>query len=192
MKSVNSDWQKCYENLKKYYPAPFFCRKPCMWTLPEVYLHCVFHSIRFKVYKVGIRRYPFFCALSAGARDVGPDNVHRSGGDFNIICFRAKNVLSLQYGSAGAASDRPFFVPAGPFSGETGPIMGFRTWLVGGITWLVVFPGPACSVSYMACTRREKCRKVKNVNVGNARGYEIFLFFRLEGRKCASFLLRTR
>ena len=27
-------------------------------------LHRVFHSIRFKVNKIGIQRYPFFCALT--------------------------------------------------------------------------------------------------------------------------------
>ncbi len=33
-------------------------------TEKSVPLYCVFHSIRFKVNKVGIRRYPFFYVFS--------------------------------------------------------------------------------------------------------------------------------
>ena len=43
----------------RFFP-PVFLRSVCR----AVSLHRVFHSIRFKVIKVGIQRYPFFCACA--------------------------------------------------------------------------------------------------------------------------------
>ena len=65
----------------------------------------------------------------------------------NTSCFRAENVLSLQCGSAGTASDRPFFVSVSPFQGETVPILGFPTWLV--------------EKKYMACSVSRPCMQGK-------------------------------
>ena len=86
--------------------------------------------------------------------------------DFNTICFRAKNVLSLYGGRAKDGRNRPFFVSLSPFQGETVPMTGFRKSHVGENTWHVVFPAPACMGNYKACRLRRMCRKVKNVNVG--------------------------
>ena len=127
-------------------------------------------------------RYSHFCIPAAraghrpGRRRRPRDTPYRTGeaysrprAIFNTSCFSPENVLSLYCESAGTASDRPFFVPVSPFQGKIVPMKGFSTWHVGGITCHVVFPAPACRGNYKPCTRREKCRKVKNVNVGCGR-----------------------
>ncbi len=41
----------------------FFCYFSCKMCEIALPLHCVFHSIRFKVNKIGVQRYPFFLCL---------------------------------------------------------------------------------------------------------------------------------
>ena len=58
----------------------------------------------------------------------------------NTSCFRAENVLSLQCGSAGTASDRPFFRIRKPVSGGNCPYL---------------------RISYMACSVSRPCMQGK-------------------------------
>ena len=103
--------------------------------------------------------------VSRGVRTWAGRRARTAAGDFNTICFRAKNVLSLQCESAGAVRNRPFFVSLSPFQGETAPMTGKTTWHVRTTTSHVVFFVSACRKNYKPCTRAGKCRKVKNVNV---------------------------
>ncbi|MBQ8277424.1 MAG: hypothetical protein IJY00_03130, partial [Bacteroidaceae bacterium] len=77
-----------------------------------------------------------------------------------------KKYIIFAVRKCGTASDRPFFVPeiqfpAVFFRGKGFPMCNvvFHTWHVGIFT-------SACSENYKPCTLRQKCRKVKNVNVG--------------------------
>ena len=51
--------------VKKYYYLSDITLIILHFTPKAVLLHRVFHSIRFKVNKVGIQRYPFFYALKS-------------------------------------------------------------------------------------------------------------------------------
>ena len=64
----------------------------------------------------------------------------------------------------GDGRNRPFFVSAGPFSGETVPIVGFRGSHVGGTTSHVVSCGPICREKQEGDCVPELYGKVKNVN----------------------------
>ena len=61
----------------------FFWQNPCIFFEKYVSLHRVFHSIRFKVNKVGIQWYPIFFALYARVFKI--HNIFMYGFDKKLI-----------------------------------------------------------------------------------------------------------
>lgn len=117
----------------------------------EVHPACFFHT---KPQETGMPGY------------IPPMVLTFAAGDFNSTCFRAKNVVYLQYGSAGTGQNRPFFVKSALFSDKTIPMTGKTTCHVAVLTCHVVSSGPICREQKETYRVFRPYGKVKNVNVG--------------------------